>query len=168
MTCIYIVKSGTCEIYSERNPLKTNEHMFKEMPMTGRQVCLGLDQGSMSSAFNYYPIAQVFVGTWLGIEACFKEDHKLEYSVRGVTAVKLLKATIKEFKVKAPRSLLEHLSLIAKMQAHRLTVRRQKIEQVAIKHKTSEDMHDFHHRAVDAAIKSHPHVSKRILTQLVN
>lgn len=32
----------------------------------------------MSSAFNYYPLTRVGQGTWLGDEAYFLEDAKME------------------------------------------------------------------------------------------
>ena len=42
------------------------------------------------------------------------------------------------------------------------------ISKAAVSLKTSEDLHDFHGRALSAVIQSHPHGSKRLLTALAN
>ena len=83
---IFIIKKGTCEVYVKQNPLKAprdgKEDFFLRIPVTGEELCLGLNQGSMSRQFNFYPISSVGPGTWLGEEAFFSEVSELTYSVK--------------------------------------------------------------------------------------
>lgn len=44
---IFVLKSGTCEVFSSEHPLKRvtsnhNSQFFKKMPVTGEELCLGL------------------------------------------------------------------------------------------------------------------------------
>ena len=79
------------------------EKFFQELPESGAKICLGLNKGSMSSAFNYYPISQVGAGAWLGEEAYFfPEIQELSYSVRTSSQVKLLKIGLTDFRNRAP------------------------------------------------------------------
>lgn len=46
-------------------------------------MCFGLDQGSMSSAFNYYPISKIGPGAWIGEESLLSDaGNDLCYSIR--------------------------------------------------------------------------------------
>ena len=76
-------------------------------------MCLGLNQGSMSKVFNYYSIAQVTAGTWLGEEAYFTDHSMLSYSVRTTSTVKLLKIDLTDFRARAPSQLVDHLKTIS-------------------------------------------------------
>ena len=78
-------------------------------------MCLGLNQGSMSSAFKYYPLAEVGRGTWLGEEAFFQEGDKLSYSIKCKTKVTVLEIDLTDFKDKMPIELTRELKHIAKM-----------------------------------------------------
>ena len=117
MKSIYIIKSGTCEIYCKKNPLmdrkKEDEKFFLKLPMAGDQMCLGLNRGSMSSAFNYYPISRVGPGTWLGEESFFMDVSELNYSVKAITKVELLEIGIIDFSDKMPPEMINELRTIA-------------------------------------------------------
>ena len=75
---LYLIKSGTCEVFNKEHPLKhesmrAETKFFQTMPFTGEEVCLGLSQGSMSKAFNYFPIKMVGRGSWIGTETFFNK-----------------------------------------------------------------------------------------------
>ena len=116
MKNIYIVKSGTCEVFSTQNPLRSNrlndEEFFLKLPMWGDMLCLGLNQGTMCQPFNYYPISRVGQGTWIGEEAFFMDVEELSYSIKTLTAVKVLEISIIDFKDKIPQEMLEELQNI--------------------------------------------------------
>lgn len=98
---IYIIKSGTCEVYSKQNPLKNrkqdDEQFFLKLPMQGDLICLGLNNGSMSKPFNYYPISHIGAGNWIGEESFFTEVDELNHSIRTLTTVKVLEIGVEDF-----------------------------------------------------------------------
>jgi hypothetical protein len=76
-------------------------------------MCLGLNQGLMSNAFKYYPLAEVGRGTWLGEEAFYQETDNLSYSIKCKTNVKVLEIGLIDFKDKMPLELTRELKQIA-------------------------------------------------------
>ena len=66
VSSIYILKKGTCEVFMKENPLLKREpgeeEFFLRSPVTGQDYCLGLNQGSMSKAFSYFPIKTIGAG----------------------------------------------------------------------------------------------------------
>ena len=75
---IFVIKRGQCEIYRNKNPLNQEkreiEPFFLKLPMAGVEMCLGLDRGSMSNSFNYFPLATVGPGSWIGEESFYIDD----------------------------------------------------------------------------------------------
>lgn len=88
-------------------------------------MCLGLNQGSMSRAFNYYPLVEAGKGHWLGEEAFFFDvDNKIQqndsenslhsqplsqmigHSIKCKTNVKVLEISLTDFKDKMPAVLI--------------------------------------------------------------
>ena len=76
-------------------------------------MCLGLNQGSMSSAFNYYPMCNVGSGTWIGEESFFMETTELSYSIKTVSTVKVLEIGLVDFYDKMPPEIIKNLRTIA-------------------------------------------------------
>lgn len=119
LTSIYIIKSGMCEMYSSESPLKARNKTLKDkfffkLPMSGEEISLGLNQGSMSKAFNYYPLSEVGQGTWLGEEAFYMgSGSKLSYSVKCKTMVKVLEIGLQDFEARMPKELTAELKNIA-------------------------------------------------------
>ena len=109
-------------------------------------MCLGLHQGSMSSAFNYYPLTRVGQGTWLGDEAYFLEDAKMElqYSIKCLSTVSVLEIGLSDFIDKMPPELMEELKIIALRKQFLKLVRMKEIVKTATDIKTRDELHKFH------------------------
>ena len=169
---IFILKSGTCEVYSDDNPLqqgpKDKDQFFLKMPVTGEDICLGLYQGSMSKAFNYYPIKTVGPGQWIGDETYFEEDAICKFSVKTTCPVTLLEIGIEDFATKMPPEKMEELREVSVTKKLLRLLRIKQIASTAQDVKTSEALHQFHQQSLTALVNLHPHASKKIMNSLSN
>ena len=129
-------------------------------------MCLGLNQGSMSSAFNYYPMCNVGTGTWIGEESFFMETTELSYSIKTVSTVKVLEIGLVDFYDKMPPEIIKNLRTIALKKQFSKIMRMKEIAEAAKDLKEREEMHKFHAQALTSLIRMHPHASKRIMTSL--
>jgi hypothetical protein len=82
ISSVYIIKQGTCELISEKMPLRHGENdlqngaeksyiHLKSKPK--ESMCLGLNQGTMTKATRQFTFAEVSEGSWLGEEAILSE-----------------------------------------------------------------------------------------------
>ena len=114
---ICILKSGTCEVYSRENPLRENPNdksqFFLKMPVSGEEHCLGLYQGSMSKAFNYFPIKTIGPGQWIGDETYFEKYEICKFSVKTTCPVTLLEIGVEDFATKMPPEKMDELREIS-------------------------------------------------------
>ena len=114
------------------------------MPVTGEDLCLGLTQGSMSKAFNYYPIKMISKGSWIGIETFFNEEETCQYSVRSSSPVSVLEIGVEDFATKMPNEKMKELRHVAILKQVLMIMRMRQIADTALDLKMREDLNSFH------------------------
>ena len=83
----YLILSGVCELLSKKSPLKLfkTDGTFVNIKQRNDELCLGLNEGSMSKAFREFSFAQVTTGEWLGEDSIFGDRNCCIYSSRAKT-----------------------------------------------------------------------------------
>ena len=131
-------------------------------------MCLGLRQGMMSMAFNYFPIKTLGVGAWIGTDAYFHSPQNCLESIRCTSPVSVLEINILDFQQKMPENKIQELKKKSFETELNKINRMGQIAQTAKDVKMRDSMNKFHQEALISLLKLHPHASKRMINQLSN
>ena len=118
----------------------------------------------MSKGFTYFPISTISKNQWIGEECIFSNVNKLDYSVKSMSAVKVLEIGLSDFKERVPKEFCEQLEHVTMNKQYLKLVRMKDIIRAATTLREKQELKNFFDMSIKSLVALHPHASKRIIS----